>query len=109
MALITGDFSDAYTASKILRLQQSISFLGEIIGLPDFHTALINCLVDLVFTNCTFYTPLGLYKSGQGYPMGGHSSRDALDVDLLCSEIEIITSRNTILKNTLLFLSLIHI
>ena len=56
-------------------------------------------LVDLVFLNCFFYTPYGLYRQSKGMPMGDYSSRDSLDVDLYFSEFEIINSiENAFLK-----------
>ena len=46
-------------------------------------------LVNLVF-DVFFYTIYGLKRSTKGFPMGGHASRYALDVDLVRSEIEVL-------------------
>ena len=73
--LITADFGDAFTETGIDRLQQSISFIGAILGLELSVIDLMRKLVKLVFTNCYFYTPHGLYRQSRGMPMGDYSSR----------------------------------
>ena len=93
IVLISGDFGDAYTMSLISRLKESIAYLGQILGYELYIVELMQSLVELVFSNCYFFTPYGLYKQGRGYPMGGYSSREALDVDLACSELKILSSR----------------
>ena len=90
--IITADFSDAYTLSLRSRLQESIKFIGEALGYYIGHTSLMIALVNLVFDNVFFYTVYGLQRSTKGYPMGGHASRDALDVDLVRSELEILSN-----------------
>ena len=65
---------------------------GDAIGYDNEHLELMIGLVNLVFDNVFFYTVFGLQRSTKGYPMGGHASRDALDVDLIRSELEILSS-----------------
>ena len=43
---------------------------------------LITSLVELVFRNCYFKTPYGIYGQTKSMPMGDYSSRDNLDIDL---------------------------
>ena len=73
--LLTADFSDAYTETGISRLQESIRMLGELLEIPYFETDVMRKLVNLVFSNCYFYTPHGLYRQTRGMPMGDISSR----------------------------------
>ena len=73
--LVTADFSDAYTETGITRLQESIKMLGELLGMPYYEIDVMSKLVNLVFTNCYFYTPHGLYRQTRGMPMGDISSR----------------------------------
>ena len=73
--LITADFSDAYTETCIDGLQKSILKIGELVGVPYFEIDLMNKLVAMVFSNCYFYTPTGLYRQTRGMPMGDYSSR----------------------------------
>ena len=89
--LLSADFSDAYTLSIRKRLQESIGYLGQMLSYQHEHIALIVGLVDLVFDNVFFFSIFGLQRSTRGYPMGGHASRDALDIDLLRSEIELLS------------------
>ena len=56
------------------------------------HIYLMIGLVNIVFDNVYFFSIFGLQRSTKGYPMGGHSSRDALDIDLLRSEIELLST-----------------
>ena len=88
--ILSADFSDAYTLSLRGRLQESISILGQALDYTHEHIALMIGLVNLVFDNVFFYTIFGLQRSTKGFPMGGHASRDALDVDLVRSEMEIL-------------------
>ena len=90
--LLSADFSDAYTLSLRQRLQDSIHVLGQMLGYTSSHLHLMMGLVDLVFNNVYFFTIFGLQRSTRGYPMGGHASRDALDIDLLRSELEILSN-----------------
>ena len=73
--MLTSDFSDAFTETGIDRLQESICVVGNIIDLDISTTALMKKLVVLVFSNCYFYTPSGLYRQTRGMPMGDYSSR----------------------------------
>ena len=90
--LISGDFSDAYTQSSLLDLQSSISKLGTLSKWPQHKTSLAKKLVGLVFENCYFETPSGILRQTQGFPMGGHSSREGLDNILLSREVDLLTS-----------------
>ena len=94
--LLTADFSDAFTETQIPRLQESISVIGYLLGYASTKTDLIVKMVSLVFSNCYFSTPFGLYRQSKGMPMGDYSSRDALDVDLTRSEYEIISQLSTL-------------
>ena len=89
--LISADFSDAFTETQISRLQDSISVIGYLLEYSKSRIDLIKAMVSLVFSNCYFTTPFGLYRQSKGMPMGDYSSRDALDVDLTRSEYEIIS------------------
>ena len=89
--IITADFSDAYTLSLRGRLQESISYIGEALGYGSEHISLMVGLVNLCFENVFFYTIYGLQRSTKGFPMGGHASRDSLDMDLVRSEMEILS------------------
>ena len=73
--MLTADFSDAFTETGIDRLQDSICVVGKIIDLDNSTTDLMKKLVILVFSNCYFYTPNGLYRQTRGMPMGDYSSR----------------------------------
>ena len=88
--LISADFSDAFTETQIPRLQESISVIGSILKYQKQIIDLMLALVDLVFSNCYFLTPSGLYRQSKGMPMGDFSSRDGLDCALTASEYEII-------------------
>ena len=90
--LVSADFSDAYTLSLRLRLQESINLLGNMLDYTTSHISLMIGLVNIVFDNVYFFSIFGLQRSTKGYPMGGHSSRDALDIDLLRSEIELLST-----------------
>ena len=90
--LVSADFSDAYTSTGIDHLKQSILNVAKLVKYEDIYAGLVVKLVDLVFLNCYFYTPFGLYRQSKGMPMGDYSSRDSLDVDLCFSEFEILNS-----------------
>ena len=60
--LISGDFSDAYTKSSLLDLQNSISKLGTLSCWPEHKISLAKKLARLVFENCYFETPNGILK-----------------------------------------------
>ena len=89
--LVSADFGDAFTETQIPRLQESISVTGHLLGYEKSKIDLLRSLVDLIFSNCYFLTPFGLFRQSRGMPMGDYSSRDSLDVDLTRSEYEIIT------------------
>ena len=72
---ISADFGDAYTETGISSLQESIRLIGDLIGVENFEIDLMIKLVHLVFSNCYFYTPYGLYRQTRGMPMGDYSSR----------------------------------
>ena len=87
---LSADFGDAYTETGISSLQASIRLIGEQIGVDYHEIDLMVKLVNLVFSNCYFFTPFGLYKQTRGMPMGDYSSRDSLDLHLVKSEYEIL-------------------
>ena len=89
--LVSADFSDAFTETQVPRLQESISVTGHLLGYEKSKIDLMRTLVELVFSNCYFCTPFGLFRQTRGMPMGDYSSRDSLDLDLTRSEYEIIT------------------
>ena len=90
-ALISADFGDAYTETGIKLIQKSVTEIGEIIGADTEKIDLIRRLVELVFSNCYFFTPFGLFRQTRGMPMGDVSSRDSLDIDLTNSEFKILS------------------
>ena len=65
--LISADFEDAFTKTDIASLKESISVIGTIVGSDNYEIELIIRLVDLVFSNCYFYTPSGLYRQTKVY------------------------------------------
>ena len=73
--LVTADFTDAYTETGIDRLKTSIRLIGDLVKTPNYIIDLILKLVNLVFDNCYFFTPYGLFKQTRGMPMGDYSSR----------------------------------
>ena len=89
--LVSGDFSDAYTKSNLADLQNSIKDIGHIVGWVEPKIQLAQNLAKLVFENCFFETPNGILKQTQGFPMGGHSSREGLDNILLAGEFDLLT------------------
>ena len=92
ITLISGDFSDAYTKSSLHDLEHSLTKLSDFIDWPSCKTTLAMKLSKLVFDNCFFETPDGIMKQNQGFPMGGHSSREGLDNILLSCELIILNS-----------------
>ena len=105
--LISSDFSDACTETGVERLKSSVRSVGDLIGYEHDHVDLIEKLIDLVFLNCYFYTPYGLYRQTKGMPMGDYSSRDALDLDLTRSEFEIMNCFHTLSLKIHLFCRLV--
>ena len=99
--LISGDFSDAYTKSSLADLQGSICKLGIIARWSEHKVSLASKLARLVFENCYFETPSGILRQTQGFPMGGHCSREGLDNILLSREVDILSS--TVSKNLLFY------
>ena len=89
--LISGDFSDAYTKSSLHDLQNSIAKLGPVANWPGHKISLAQKLAKLVFENCYFETPSGILRQSQGFPMGGHSSREGLDNILLSREVDLLS------------------
>ena len=77
--------------TQIPRLKESISVVGNLVDYSKQKIDLLNNLVGLVFENCYFITPSGLYRQSKGMPMGDYSSRDSLDLDLTRSEYEILS------------------
>ena len=65
--LMSGDFGDAYTLSQLARLTDSIPALGHLLGYSEDRISLIRDLVSLIFENCYFFTPFGLYKQGRTF------------------------------------------
>ena len=90
--LLSGDFSDAYTKSSLVDLQASIFKLGHIVGWLEPKIVLAQKLSKLVFENCFFEAPSGILRQTQGFPMGGHSSREGLDNILLAGEFDLLCS-----------------
>ena len=105
--LVTADFGDAYTETCISHVQNSISNIGKIIGIDVEKIMLMRKLVQLVFSNCYFFTPSGLFRQTRGMPMGDVSSRDALDLDLTNSEFQILSSLSSISLNIHLYCRLV--
>ena len=94
ITLVSGDFSDAYTKSSLMDLQNAIKKLGLLVGWDQSLIGLSLKLACLVFENCYFVTPAGVMQQLNGFPMGGHCSREGLDTILLSSEIEICKNSN---------------
>ena len=92
--LISADFSDAYTRSNLEDLEKSITKLGNFVDWPQSKISLSKKISKLVFENCYFETPCGIHKQTQGFPMGGHSSREGLDTILLSSEVDLLYDKD---------------
>ena len=90
--LLTADFADAYTKSSLEDLQGAISKLGHCVKWPSEKIGLSQKLSKLVFENCYFETPSGIQRQSQGFPMGGHCSREGLDSILLSCEMDLLES-----------------
>ena len=60
--LISADFSDAYTETGIEHLKISIKKVADLVKYEESFAEIMLELVDLVFFNCYFYTPFGLYR-----------------------------------------------
>ena len=90
LTLISGDFSDAYTQSRLEDLKASIGQIGRAVGWTEGKLVLAQQLSRLVFENCYFETPSGISRQTRGFPMGGHSSREGLDNILLAAEFEFL-------------------
>ena len=90
ITILSGDFSDAYTQSRLIDLQVSIKKLGLLAGWAADKISLSQKIAAVVFENCYFITPNGIMQQTKGFPMGGHRSREGLDTILLASEIEIM-------------------
>jgi hypothetical protein len=73
-------------------LQGSLAKLGNVAGWPKSKISLAKKLAKLVFENCFFETPSGILRQSQGFPMGGHSSREGLDNILLSCELDLLSS-----------------
>ena len=90
--IITSDFEDAYTNTDVGHIKETVKEIASLLKLPSDHINLVVGLLDLVFSNCYFFTPMGLFRQTEGMPMGDLSSRDALDVDLVVCEMKILKS-----------------
>ena len=105
--LITADFGDAYTETGIKHIQKSVTEIGDLIGEVEDKVDLIRKLVELVFSNCYFYTPFGLFRQARGMPMGDVSSRDSLDIDLTNLKFKILSSISDLALNVHLYCRLV--
>ena len=105
--LLTADFGDAYTETSIEHVQNSVSNIGLILKTCDEKISLVKILIKLVFSNCYFFTPYGLYRQSRGMPMGDVSSRDALDTDLVYSEYHIMSKLSSLVSNVHLYCRLV--
>ena len=103
--LISGDFSDAYTKSNLCDLQGSIGKLGVLAKWSEYKINLAKKLAGLVFEIGFFETPGGILKQTQGFPMGGHNTREGLDNILLSREVDLLIS--PISKNLLFYYRLV--
>ena len=92
--LLSADFSDAYTKSNLLDLQGALDKLGTFCNWPIGKISLCKKLSKIVFENCYFETPTGIQRQSQGFPMGGHSSREGLDTILLCGELDLLQAED---------------
>ena len=92
VTLVSVDFSDAYTQSRLVDLEHSIQKLGEFVGWELPKMTLATKLARLVFENCFFETPDGIMQQRQGFPMGGHSSQEGLDDILLSCELVLLNT-----------------
>ena len=73
------NFTDAYTRSNLSDLQEAIIKLSRFVNWSRAKHGLCLKLARLVFEYCYFETPKGIHRQSQGFPMGGHSSREGLD------------------------------
>ena len=68
--LISADFGDAYTETQIHRLEESITIIGALLNYNKARVDLVVSLMKLVYTNCYFKTPFGIFRQTKGMPMG---------------------------------------
>ena len=77
------------------------------LGYFEEKIVLIRKLVDLVFSNCYFFTPKSLFRQTRGMPMGDVSSRDSLDIDLTSSEYRILSKLSSLSTKVHLYCRLV--
>ena len=92
--ILSADFADAYTKSNLEDLQGALKTLGEFTDWPVGKVELCKKLAKLVFENCYFETPNGIQRQSNGFPMGGHCSREGLDTILLSCELQLLQDHN---------------
>ena len=100
--LITSDFKDAFVNATLEQLIEAVKKACAWLNYDKSKQSLIIKLAILCITTCTFETPDGVAISKNGYPIGGHSSCECLNVTLAVSEIDAIltmpTDNNTLIS-----------
>lgn len=86
--LVTSDFKDAFTNATLVQLIDAIQRAGTWLKYSPVKIKLMIKLARLVIPLCTFNTPQGIVISNDGYPIGGHSSCECLNLNLLVCEMK---------------------
>ena len=86
--LITSDFKDAFTNATLAQLINAIHKAGTWLKSDRNLIKLMIKLARLVIPLCTFHVPQGIMISKDGYPIGGHSSCECLNLNLLICEFK---------------------
>ena len=86
--LLTSDFKDAFVNATLEQLVSAIETASIWLKYSKSRMYLMIKLAKMIFPNCTFSVPKGIILSKDGYPIGGHSSCEALNLNLLVCEIK---------------------
>ena len=90
--LITSDFKDAFTNANLAQLINGITKAGAWLKYNKDRITTMIKLAKLIIPLCTFLVPQGVVQSHDGYPIGGHSSCECLNLNLLVCEFQTIMS-----------------
>ena len=88
--LVTSDFKDAFVNATLEQLIEAVKKACSWLKYDHDKESLIIKLAILCITTCTFETPDGVAISKNGYPIGGHSSCECLNLTLAVNEMDAI-------------------
>ena len=89
--LVTSDFKDAFTYATLVQLIDAIQRAGTWLKYDPVKIKVMIKLARLVIPLCTFNIPQGIVISNDGYPIGGHSSCECLNLNLLVCELKTLS------------------